>query len=181
MGIKTSVFIATSLDGYIARADGGLDWLNEANVGVPEGEDCGYHAFISTVDVLVMGRHTFETVLGFGGWPYGDLRVVVLSGKPVEIPVELRKTVSASSEPPSELVARLSSEGAQHLYIDGGITIQRFLAAGLLDELTVTTIPILLGGGKPLFGPLAADIKLKHIGTKAYDFGFVQSTYRVAR
>lgn len=181
MGIKTSVFIATSLDGFIARTNGSIDWLEEANTLAPEGEDCGYHAFFSTVDVLVMGRNTFETVLGFEGWPYAEKRLVVLSSKPLEIPVELRGTVSASSETPNELVARLEAEGAQHLYIDGGITIQRFLAAGLLDELTITTIPVLIGEGKPLFGPLAHDIKLRCVATKAYDFGFVQTTFSVVR
>ncbi|HEY9899612.1 MAG TPA: dihydrofolate reductase family protein [Pantanalinema sp.] len=181
MRIKTSVFIATSLDGFIARQDGSIDWLDEANTLVPSGEDCGYHAFIASVDTLVMGRGTFETALGFDAWPYGDKRVVVLSSKRLEIPPELAGTVSASSEAPRELVDRLASEGARHVYVDGGITIQGFLAAGLIDALTLTRIPVLLGEGRPLFGPLTGDVALEHVATKAYDFGFVQSTYRVAR
>ncbi|MNY58377.1 hypothetical protein D3C86_1947060 [compost metagenome] len=97
------------------------------------------------------------------------------------IPESLARTVSASSEAPRELVNRLTAEGAKHLYIDGGITIQRFLAEDLIDELTITTIPVLLGEGRPLFGPLKNDVPLTHVSTKAYDFGFVQAVYRVAR
>ncbi|MBO9539463.1 dihydrofolate reductase [bacterium] len=181
MRSKTSVFIATSLDGFIARKDGSIDWLEVANTWVPEGEDCGYHAFFSTVDVLVMGRASFETVVGFETWPYGDKRVVVLSRREMAIPAALARTVTASSEAPRDLVNRLTAEGAKHLYIDGGITIQRFFAEDLIDELTITTIPVLLGEGRPLFGPLEKDIALTHVATKAYDFGFVQAVYRVAR
>lgn len=181
MPLTTSVFIATSLDGFIARTDGSIDWLEEANARVPEGEDCGYHAFIATVDTLVMGRKTFETVLAFDAWPYGDKRVVVLSSKPVAIPAALSGTVSASSEEPRALVERLAAEGARHLYVDGGLTIQRFLSAGLIDALILTRIPVLLGEGRPLFGPLPGDVALTHVATRAYDFGFVQSTYRIER
>jgi dihydrofolate reductase len=178
---KASVFIATSLDGFISRSNGDIDWLLEANKVVPPGEDCGFNAFISTVDVLVMGRNTFEQVIGFDSWPYGDTRMIVLSSRPIAIPPHLAGTVSGSSESPEELVARLADEGAQHLYVDGGITIQRFLEAGLIDELTITTIPILLGDGKPLFGSHKSDIPLVHVRTHAYEFGFVQSVYVVAR
>ena len=177
---KVSVFIATSLDGFIARPDGAIDWLEAANATVPPGEDCGYAAFSEKVDVLVMGRHSFETVLGFEPWPYGDKRVVVLSSGPVAIPPALAGTVTASSEAPAALVARLEAEGVRLVYVDGGITIQRFMAAGLIDELTVTLIPILLGGGRPLFGPLPADRNLTLLGSRQYDFGFVQLHYRVA-
>ncbi len=178
---KASVFIATSLDGYIARTDGAIDWLEHANKRVPAGEDCGYGAFISTVDVLVMGRNTFEQALGFKPWPYAGKRVVVLSRGAVRIPEALAGSVSATSEAPAVLVARLAREGAQHLYIDGGLTIQAFLAAGLLDEVTITTIPVLLGSGKPLFGPLAADVTLERVDTRSWAFGFVQNRYRIAR
>lgn len=179
MTLKLSVFIATSLDGYIARPDGGIDWLNQANAAVPEGEDCGFAGFMATVDVLVMGRNTFEQVLGFGEWPYGATRVVVLSRKGVEIPVELADRVSTSAEEPAQLVARLAAEGARNFYIDGGKTIQAFLVAGLINELTITTIPVLLGEGVPLFGPLESDVDLTHVATNAYPFGFVQSRYRI--
>lgn len=179
MSIQASVFIATSLDGYIARQDGALDWLDAANATVPEGEDCGYSEFMKTVDVLVMGRKTYEKVLSFSMWPYGDTSVIVLSSNKIEIPNDVVQSVSCSSEPPKELCERLASEEAKRIYVDGGITIQRFLAEGLISDITITVIPIVLGSGKPLFGIVEKDIPLKHISTKTYDFGFVQSTYKV--
>ncbi len=106
MSIQASVFIATSLDGYIAREDGKLDWLYTANATVPEGEDCGYSDFMKTVDVLVMGRKTYEKVLSFGLWPYGGTSVIVLSSNKIEIPNELVQSVSCSSESPKELCKR---------------------------------------------------------------------------
>jgi dihydrofolate reductase len=181
MSIKVSVFIATSLDGFIARPDGSIDWLNEANTVVPSGEDCGYDEFMQLIDVLVMGRNTFEQVLSFDAWPYGDRRVVVLSSKPLHLPAHLPATVSPSKEKPTELVRRLSSEGVKHLYVDGGITIQRFLSADLIDDMTITVIPVILGKGRPLFGPLEQDIPLTLVATKAYEFGFVQLKYLVGR
>jgi dihydrofolate reductase len=179
--MKSSVYIATSLDGFISRSDGSIDWLDEANKLVPEGEDCGFLEFINSVDFLVMGRNSYEKVLSFGEWPYEDKKVVVLSSREVKIQEELKGTVSSSSETPSQLVKRLSDEGAKHLYIDGGITIQRFLAEGLIDELTITIIPILLGEGRRLFGPTVKDIHLIHLRTKPYDFGFVQIKYQVKK
>lgn len=190
MTAKASVFIATSLDGFIARPDGSIDWLDRANATIPDGEDCGYNAFIETVDVIVMGRNTFEHVLTFEEWPYGDKKVIVLSRQGVVVADSIgrsslltnEKTVSTSAEAPELLVERLSSAGAQHLYIDGGQTIQSFLCAGLITELTITVIPIMLGMGKPLFGSLLkSDILLEHVSTTTYDFGFVQSTYCVAK
>lgn len=181
MQARSSVFIATSLDGFIAREDGGLDWLDDANATVPEGEDCGYSAFMASVDVLVMGRKTYEKVLTFGEWPYGETRVVVMSGSPISFPAEIPNTVSHSSESPTALHERLSKEGAKQLYIDGGVTIQRFLAEGLIDEITVTVIPILLGRGIPLFRPSERAILLNHIETKSFEFGFVQSKYSVIK
>lgn len=181
MTARASVFIATSLDGFIARSDGSIDWLNRANATIPSGEDCGYKAFMDTVDVLVMGRNTFEQALSFGEWPYGTKPVVVLSSKGVTIPVAISQTVSASRETPNVLVQRLTLEGAKHLYVDGGLTIQRFMRAGLINEFIITVIPVLLGTGKPLFGPLESDVALTHVSTKAYDFGFVQNKYRVAK
>lgn len=181
MTAKSSVFIATSLDGFIARSDGSIDWLDRANRLIPPGEDCGYGEFIASVDTLVMGRHTFQQVLTFAEWPYGTLPVVVLSHRPLRIPEAVARTVSASQEAPDELVARLTARGARQLYIDGGQTIQSFLAAGLIDALTVTVIPVLLGTGRPLFGALPHDVQLAHITTKVYEFGFVQHKYRVLK
>lgn len=178
---KCSVFIATSLDGFISRTDGSIDWLNKANAVLPEGEDCGYAQFMSTVNALVMGRNTFEQVLSFGEWSYGSTPVVVLSRQLKSLPGNVPATVSVSAGDPAKLVQRLSAKGLSHLYVDGGLTIQSFLAAGLIDEIIITTIPILLGEGKPLFGPLLGDVGLEHVSTIACDFGFVQSKYRVVK
>jgi len=173
---KVSVYIATSLDGFIARENGDIEWLHEG----PhlEGEDFGYAAFMGSVDVLVMGRRSFEKVLTFGEWPYTK-RVVVLSSGEVAIPERLSGKVEGTSLPPAALLDRLSKEGATHVYLDGGVTIQRFLAEGLVDELTITRIPVLLGQGLPLFGPLGKDVRLDHVETRAFDNGFVQSKYRI--
>lgn len=181
MAIKTSVYIGMSLDGFIARGDGSLDWLNDANQLVPEGEDCGYQEFMQSVDVLVMGRNTYETVLTFGDWPYGDTRVIVLSSRSIEFPEDIPPCVEHSSQTPKALLERLTAEGAQHLYIDGGNTVQRFLADGLIDDLIITTIPILLGDGISLFGPVPDDIRLSHVATRTWEFGFVQTHYEVVR
>lgn len=181
MPLVTSVFIATSLDGFISRVDGSIDWLQEMQNGGPADEDYGYNAFIETVDALVMGRNTFEQALSFGQWPYGSRKVWVLSRRPVAIPAELSGSVFCTSESPANLVAHLSQTGATHLYIDGGLTIQSFLKAGLIDHLTITTIPILLGAGKPLFGPTSHDIRLQHVATQSFPSGFVQSKYRVVK
>lgn len=181
MSATTSVFIATSLDGFIARPDGCIDWLLQANTLMPAGEDCGIQAFMDSVDVLVMGRKSFEQALDFDPWPYAGKPVVVLSHHGVEVPPALRDSVSVSAEAPADLLARLSAAGARKLYIDGGQTIQGFLRAGLIDELIITVIPVLLGAGRPLFGPLDADVALTHVETRAYPFGFVQSRYRRAQ
>jgi dihydrofolate reductase len=174
-----SVFIATSLDGFIAREDGALDWLELANQQVPEGEDCGFFAFMDSVDALVMGRNTFEMVISFGQWPYGEKRVVVLSRNPLEIPENLTEWVEHSSETPELLFDRLSEEGHKRIYVDGGITIQQFLKAGLINDLRITVLPVILGKGIALFGELDKDVMLKHIDTKTYSFGFTQSVYEV--
>ena len=179
MTIRASVYVATSLDGFIARRDGSIDWLNEAQVLVPDGEDLGFQAFMDTVDTLIMGRKTFEQVLSFGVWPYGQTPVVVFSHNPIHIPPALVDTVSRASGPPRAILERLSAQGVQHVYADGGNTIQGFLAESLIDHITITTIPVLLGDGIPLFGPLEKDIRLTHVKTVAYDFGFVQTTYAI--
>lgn len=179
MPIKCSVFIATSLDGFISRDDGSIDWLMKVNSLVPEGEDGGYKSFISSVDGLVMGRNSFEQVLSFDEWPYGNLPVVVISSNSINIPKHLQKCVSSSSERPSALVQRLAKKGMKHLYIDGGITIQKFIIENLIDELTITVIPILLGSGRSLFGPLKHDIELELLETKNIGCSVVQLKYRI--
>ena len=173
--MKVSVFIGTSVDGFIAREDGAIDWLT----AFESGEDYGYAEFFASVDALVMGRHTYESVLTFPEWPYGDKRVVVLSSRPVEIPAHLSATVELMSAPPREVVRRLAERGFRHLYVDGGRTIQAFLRDGLIDELIITRVPILIGRGIPLFGPLPGDTGLRHLETRSFANGLVQSRYEV--
>ena len=177
--MKVSVYIATSLDGFIARTDGSLDWLDKANATIPNDEGCGFQSFIDTVDVLVVGRKTYEKVLSFGVWRYGSTRVIVLSSRPIEFPPEVPDTVANSSEHPRALYDRLSSEGVKHLYLDGGQTIRGFLSEGLVDEITITLVSVLIGEGRPLFGPLKSDVSLELIESRSFDFGFVQSIYSV--
>ena len=179
MSIKASVFIATSLDGFIARADGELDWLTGVQSASRE-QDYGYQEFIDAVDTIVVGRNTFELVLTFDTWPYSGKKVVVLSRRPNEIPPHLVDNVEWLSLPPQHLVGRLAAQGATHLYVDGGKTIQGFIKEGLIDELTITRVPILIGTGVSLFGPLNHDVSLTHIATREFENGFVQSKYRVA-
>jgi dihydrofolate reductase len=178
MPIKASVFIATSVDGFIARPDGGLDWLPEA--GSAEGdEDYSYQAFIDSVDAIVMGRKTFETALGFGAWPYGAKPVVVLSSHPVEIPESIAGTVESMSGPPREVLRRLAARGMAHVYVDGGKTIQGFLREGLIQRMIITRIPILIGRGIPLFGLLERDIRLRPTGVRQFPNGLLQIRYEV--
>jgi len=182
--MKISVYIATSLDGFIARENGDLDWLSGSDGASDDGEndseDFGFNAFMESVDVLVMGRNTYEKVLTFGQWPYGRKRVVILSNTLTQNSDELPKTVEFRSGLPAQLVKDLQKSGAQHLYIDGGKTIQGFLNAGLIHEITITKIPVLIGSGIPLFGPVHEDVKLQHIETHSFPNGFVQSKYKVS-
>jgi dihydrofolate reductase len=171
--MKASVFIATSLDGFIARADGALDWLPPGG-----GEPHGYEEFMATVDALVIGRKTFETVLTFDSWPYGEKPVFVLSTRPLA-PAPVGAVVECMSGAPAEIVSQLAARGIRHVYVDGGITIQRFLEAGLIQRLIITRIPVILGSGIPLFGPVGRDITLRHVATREYP-SFVQSEYVVA-
>jgi dihydrofolate reductase len=174
------VFIATSVDGFIARTDGSIDWLEQANAVVPPGQDCGYGAFIASVDALVMGRNTFETVQRMTPWPYGDKPVYVLSRSLSQLPHECPPSVRLVQGGPTDAVAQAAAQGHHSLYVDGGLTIQAFLAAGLVSELIITVIPVLLGTGRPLFGPLPFDTKLRLVGSRAFEFGFVQNHYAVA-
>jgi dihydrofolate reductase len=170
--MKISVFIATSLDGFIAREDGALDWLPPDG-----GEEHGYTAFIATVDAIVMGRGTYETVLGFDAWPYPGRSVVVLTTRPLKQAPPHGAKVDVMSGAPHDIVARLAARGMKHLYIDGGITVQRFLEAGLIQRLTITRIPVVLGRGIPLFGPVTHDVWFEHVTTRSYASGLVSSEY----
>ena len=173
--MKVSVFVGTSVDGFIARPNGGLDFLPPGG-----GEPHGYDEFIATVDTIVIGRKTFETVLAFPAWPYGKKRVVVLSSGPLDLSAVRDGVVEQMAGPPADVVARLAATGAQHLYVDGGITVQRFLRAGLVQRVVITRVPVLIGEGIPLFGPVPRDIRLRHVATQHYPSGLVQSEYQVA-
>ncbi|HXY31197.1 MAG TPA: dihydrofolate reductase family protein [Gemmatimonadaceae bacterium] len=172
--MRASVFVGTSLDGFIARGDGALDFLDAGG-----GEPHGYTEFMATVDALVIGRKTYETVLGFGGWAYATKPTFVLSSHPLRPPPP-GAVVERMSGEPAAIASELASRGIQHIYVDGGITIQRFLRAGLIDRLIITRVPVLIGEGIPLFGALSKDIGLRHIATRHYRSGLVQSEYAVA-
>jgi len=180
--MKASIYIATTLDGFIARQNGALDWLPGSDGKMEAGfenEDFGFNAFMDSVDVLVMGRNTYELVLSFGQWPYGNKRAIVLSSSLDKLADDVPSTVALKSCSPNDLYVELQNSGAMHLYIDGGKTIQGFLSAGLIDEIIITRVPILIGIGIPLFGALNKDKKLRHIETQTYNNGFVQSKYEV--
>ena len=169
-----SVFIGTSLDGFIARPNDELDFLPPGG-----GEPHGYEEFIATIDALVIGRKTFEKVLSFPEWPYGQKRVVVLSSSPLDLSKVRGGVVEQMSGSPAEIVSRLAASGAHRLYVDGGVTIQRFLRDGLVQRLIITRVPVLIGEGIPLFGPLPHDIRVRHVATRQYKSGLVQSEYEV--
>src|SRR5436190_21156754 len=172
--MMVSVFVGTSLDGFIARGNGDLDFLPRGG-----GEPHGYNEFMATVDALIIGRKTFGTVLAFDTWPYGTKPVFVLSTRPLA-PAPVGAMVERMSGAPAEIVSKLAAKGIGHVYVDGGITIQRFLQAGLIRRLIITRVPVLIGAGIPLFGSLPRDTVLKHVGTRQYASGLVQSEYMVA-
>ena len=171
---ETAVFIATSLDGFIARENHDLDWL----IGRGDGEPHGYEEFIATIDAMVIGRKTYEVVLSFEKWYYGDMRVFVLSSGSPRVPDELRDRVQVRSLGPREILEELGESGVKRVYVDGGMTIQRFLREGLIDEMTITRVPVLLGSGIPLFGELPGDIEWEHLETTVVGGDMVQSKYR---
>ncbi len=196
--MQISVYIATSLDGFIARLDDDLTWLDEASANVPKGEDMGYSAFMASVDVLVMGRKTYEKVLSFGvDWPY-EKHVIVLSSQNLTIAENLYGKVSLSNEAPSVIAKRLKAQGVKRVYLDGGETIRRFLRAGLVTDMCITQVPVMLGSGKPLFlsepnkhsnkdpntgagqNPSPELSRWQLIDSRSYEFGFVQSTWALS-
>ncbi|PAP77265.1 dihydrofolate reductase family protein [Rubrivirga marina] len=173
---EAAVYIVTSLDGYVAREDGGLDGLP----GFAAGEDYGYAASMATVDALVMSRHPYETVRSFDAWPNGETRVVVLSHCGVDVPEALRRTVAVRADEPADVLHGLGPEGVRRVYLDGGRTTQGFLRGGLVTEMVLTRVPALPGSGIPTFGPPGGDVRLQHVETEASPGGLVQSRYRVA-
>jgi dihydrofolate reductase len=172
--ITASVFIGVSVDGYIARLNGGLDFLPTDG-----GEAHGYDEFIAGIDTLVIGRKTFETVLVYPKWPYGNKRVVVLSTQNLDFSSVRSAKVEQMTSDPADIAAKLWSSGTRNVYVDGGVAIQRFLRAGLIQRLIITRVPVLIGEGIPLFGALPHDVHLRHVATQAYPSGLVKSEYQI--
>jgi len=173
-----SVFIAASLDGFIARPDGGLDWLEAVQSPT---EDYGYLTFFDSVDALLLGSGTYDTVRAFSEWPYGDKPCYVATSqewRPVRQEVFVRGN-------PVELARQLRDRGHSRVYLDGGRLIRSFLTTGLVDELTLSVVPVLLGAGIPLFRergtePTYGEHPLRLAGSKAYPTGLVQLRYERA-
>ena len=172
------IYIATSIDGFIAKKDGGIDWLFE--VPNPDSSDFGFSDFIKNIDAIVMGRNTYELVLTFGNWPYNK-PVFVLSKTLKSVPNNLSDKVEILNGNPNFVVKELNSRNYLNLYIDGGKTIQEFLKQELIDEIIITRIPILLGEGIPLFDILTKDQKYEHIKTDVFNNALVKSHYRRLR
>ncbi len=169
---KISVYIAMSIDGYIARKDGGLDWLEYGHVG---DEDYGFKKFINSIDALILGRNTYEVVSGFDEWPYNGKRVIVLSHTLKEV----RKEAELFCGQISDLVSTLNSEGIKHVWVDGGVTVCKFLEAGLVDEITVSVIAMFLGSGIPLFSEMDKEQTCRLVSSQSYPSGLVQLKYDV--
>lgn len=169
-----SVFIGTSVDGFIARLNGSFDFLLEGG-----GEPHGYNEFFASVDALVIGRKTFEIVVAFPKWPYGDKRVVVLSTQKLDLSKVPARSIEQMEGSPREIVSTLEGRGIRHIYVDGGVTIQRFLGEGLIQRLIIKHVPVLIGDGIPLFGSLPKDVRLEHVQTQHYASGLVKTEYRI--
>jgi len=174
--MRVSVFCGTSVDGFLARPDDTFDFL-EVSGGGPH----GFSQFFNTVDVVVFGRRTFDVVCNLGHFElYGKKQIVVLSSRPLDLS-SIKARIEQMSGTPQEIVSQLEKRRFKHAYVDGGITIQQFLSAGMVDRITVTRVPVLIGRGIPLFGPLPHDIHLKHVATRTYKGGLVQSKYQPER
>lgn len=183
--MKCSVYIATSVDGFIAKSDGNVDWLHtagdlEADMGT---EDMGFASYMDSVDCMVMGRKCMEMISSMNltpaQWVYGDMKIIVLSNSVKEAPDNLKGKVEMYSGDLNELISSLEKEGLKHAYIDGGTTIQSFINLRLINEITITRIPVLLGEGIPLFGKTFKDIKLEKAEAKSYANDFIQVKYSV--
>jgi dihydrofolate reductase len=179
MKSRNTVFIARSLDGYIADKNGGLDWLS--SVPNPEHLDLGYGKFIKGMDAIVMGRTTFDIVRSFDiEWPY-KIPVFVLSNSMKSLPEGFENKAEIVNGLLSEILELIHKKGYTRLYIDGGVTVQNFLKEDLIDELIITTIPILLGGGTPLFGKLPKEMEFEHVESVLHLDALVQDSYRRKR
>lgn len=184
--MKCSVYIATSVDGFIARKDGNVDWLHTAGnskVDMGEHADMGMVDYMASVDCLIMGRKCMEMISNMNltpeQWPYGNTRIIVLSNTLKQAPKNMKDKVEMYSGDLNILVSQLEGEGHKHAYIDGGTTIQAFLNLQLINEMIITRTPVLLGEGIPLFGKTGKDIKLENAQAIAFANDFVQVKYSV--
>lgn len=184
--MECSVYIATSIDGYIATTDGGVNWLHtsgnsEADMG--DNPDMGFSRFINSIDCMIMGRKCMEVIssmdLSPEQWPYDDTHIVVLSNTVKEPPENLRGKVEMYSGDIQTLIKKLESNGFKHAYIDGGSTITSFINLKLIDRMTITKAPVLLGEGIPLFGKINQNVKLKNAEATAFPNEFIQIKYDV--
>lgn len=168
------VYIAVSLDGYIATIDGGIEWLSD--IPNPEKSDYGYAEFISGIDAFLIGRKTFEKILAFNQWPY-DRPVFILSSTLKEVPYDLDGKAEIVCGNIKDILSELDQRGYEHIYVDGGKTIQSFLAVDAIDEMIITQVPVLLGDGIPLFGVLSQSLNFNHKKTEVFNKILVQSRY----
>lgn len=168
------VYIATSLDGFIARKDENLDWLN--NIPNPDNSDFGYSEFMKKVDAILIGRRTYDTILTFDVWPYTK-PAFVLTRTMKEEPEKFKGKAEFLNDTPANITALLKSRGYNNIYVDGGVTIQGFLREGLIDEMTITRVPIILGSGFPLFGNDGIETNFKHVETIVFNDYLVRSKY----
>jgi dihydrofolate reductase len=170
---RVRVFIACSLDGFIAGAEDDLSWLPEPDPN----EDYGYAAFIAETGAILMGRGTYDVAAGFPEWPYGDTPVYVATSRPLE---PVAKTVKAVKGTPGKMLATARRKaGDDDVYLDGGALIRSFLDAGLVDDLVVTLVPVILGSGAPLFAGTAARQALVPHETRIFPSGLTQLRYGV--
>lgn len=184
--MKCSVFIATSADGYIATIDDDVEWLEtsgKTDVDLGEQSDMGFNKFIASVDCMIMGRGCMEKLASFelkpAQWPYGNIRIIALSNSIKEVPANLKARVELYSGEISTLISKLEDDGFKHAYIDGGATITSFLNEKLINEMTITQVPIILGSGKPLFGETYQQIELGNTQAIAFPNDFIQFKYEV--
>ena len=178
MASEVIIYIAASLDGFIARSDGSIDWLDIAGPEEAERSMSDFLALLESVDCLVMGRKTFDTVKQFSPWPYGTLPVIVLSTT-LSAPPQIEGTnIQIRSARPTDLIRDLESEGFTKIYVDGGATIHGFLREGLIDRMTIATVPVLLGSGRPLFPDMRHELKLNLESSIVLDSGIVKTAYR---
>lgn len=168
--VKISAFIATSIDGFIARKDGSLDWLDGVQA---TDEDCGFQGFYAGVDTIIMGRKTYEVVSSFSEWPYTEKRVIVLSYSLSEF----NPHAECYAGDIKALIERLASEGVKHIWVDGGICINSFVKERLIDEMTLSIIPVILGSGIRLLNEFDKDYPCKLMRSQAFSNGIVQTTY----